>query len=279
MLREQCGIPVMTPLPDPHPARDEGWCYPDTESGILQAINDGANCLWANTILFSDHPLQTSPNIGKYATRLTVVGQPPHLVQAYDEKNFVNSLLRTSGRFTMPSGCAVCAADDVEPALTQNHLHLPIVAKPIRGRGSQGVKVCRTLKELRQHVAHLGSDIMLEEFLSGTEGTVTVMPPSRDRADYWAMPIVVRFNHENDIAPYNGVVAVATNSRVVEPEEMDQDIAFAQVTHECEGVARLLRVKAPIRIDVRKRADTTESQFVLFDVNMKPVCRDEQGYE
>lgn len=82
----------------------------DTESGILQAVKDDANCLWANTILFSELPMQTSPNIGQYANLLTAVGQPPRLVQAYDDKNLVNSLLRKT---------------------VKNDLQLPIVAKPI----------------------------------------------------------------------------------------------------------------------------------------------------
>lgn len=112
---------------------------------------------------------------------------------------------------------------------------------------------------------------MLEEFLSGEEATVTVMPPSSSAGDYWAMPVVARFNHENGVAPYNGHVAVTLNSRAVSAEAFAADGAYAEVARQCEGVARLLKVTAPIRIDVRRRREESESPFVLFDVNMKPV--------
>jgi len=42
------------------------------------------------------------------------------------------------------------------------------------------------------------------------------------------------------------------------------------VGKECESVARFLRVTAPIRIDVRQFTDKPDSQFALFDINMKP---------
>jgi len=48
---------------------------------------------------------------------------------------------------------------------------------------------------------------MIEEFLSGEEATVTVMPPSKGWDEYWDLLIVMRFNHEEGVAPYNGVVA------------------------------------------------------------------------
>lgn len=111
------------------------------------------------------------------------------------------------------------------------------------------------MEELRQHVASPGSGIILENFLSGKKGTVTVMPPSNEHADYWALPIVVRFNHVDGIAPSNGVVAGTKNSRAFWPEEMDKDSACARVMQDCEEVARLLRVKVPIRIDVRKQRE------------------------
>jgi hypothetical protein len=87
--------------------------------------------------------------------------------------------------------------------------------------------------------------VLLEEFLAGPEGTVTVMPlsalasgPGEDgkRCHYGALPVVVRFHHV--------------------------DGAYARV-------AELLRCTAPIRIDVRRFAEGAE--FALFDVNMKPV--------
>ena len=40
---------------------------------------------------------------------------------------------------------------------------------------------------------------------------------------------------------------------------------------ESERAAELLGVTAPIRIDVRRYSDSSDSSFALFDVNMKPV--------
>jgi len=154
------------------------------------------------------------------------------------------------------------------------NLQFPIVAKPCRGRGSAGVKLCKKAAELAQHVESLYADssvVMLEEFLRGEEGTVTVIPPSRSNSGYWALPVVTRFNHENGIAPYNGTVAVALNSRAVTEETSAADGTYAEVARQCESVAKLLRATAPIRIDVRRRDCSALSPFVLFDVNMKPV--------
>lgn len=114
---------------------------------------------------------------------------------------------------------------------------------------------------------------MLEEYLRGEEATVTVMPPSSSKPEYWAMPIVERFNHEDGIAPYNGTVAVTSNSRTVSPTEFAANGTYAKVAKQCEAVAKKLRVTAPIRIDVRRREDDKASPFVLFDINMKPVCQ------
>ena len=113
--------------------------------------------------------------------------------------------------------------------------------------------------------------VLLEEFLSGEEATVTVMPPSKDRPAYWAMPVVVRFNHQEDIAPYNGITAVTENSRAISAEEAAHDPAYAEIQRQCETVARLLSVTAPIRIDVRRFKPDVKSKFALFDINMKPV--------
>lgn len=176
----------------------------------------------------------------------------------------------------MPKSCTASPdEEDLQALLDKHDLQLPLVAKPIRGRGSQGVKVCRSLDELRAHLRDvLKTRSILEEFLSGAEATVAVMPPSPDRPDdeYWAMPLVARFNHAEGIAPYSGAVAVTANSRVVTTSARDEDAAAVEdVSRQCEQVARLLRVRAPIRIDVRKQSDGAGAKFAIFDVNMKPV--------
>jgi hypothetical protein len=86
-------------------------------------------------------------------------------------------------------------------------LEYPVVAKPVRGRGSYGVKVCRSPEELNEHCRGLlkqETSVIIEDYLAGQEATVTVMPPSpaTGHDDYWAMPVVERFNHaEGVLAP------------------------------------------------------------------------------
>jgi D-alanine-D-alanine ligase-like ATP-grasp enzyme len=275
-LRNACGINVATPHTSPDPRDQTHWCFPDTEAGILATLNDGATHLWANTIVYKTHALQVSSKIGNYDQDIKVIGQPPCLVELYDDKRYVNDWLRSTGQFSMPKAWTLTRSSLSNAAVQVASLDLeyPIVAKPCRGRGSAGVKLCKTAAELSQHVESLYHDasiIMLEEFLEGEEATVTVMPPSGSRGDYWAMPVVTRFNHEDGIAPYNGNVAVTLNSRAVTTEAVAADSTYVEVARQCEGVARLLEMTAPIRIDVRRRRDESLSPFVLFDINMKPV--------
>ncbi|KAK5061115.1 hypothetical protein LTR84_007657 [Exophiala bonariae] len=265
-------IKVVTPKREPSPSRDQGWTFPDTEDGVLEAIRKGATTLWANTILFADHPLQKSTLLDKFSDAVKMVGQPPKLVEQYDDKNYVNDLFRAEGSFTMPRCWVINSSQPSQVDLST--LPFPVVAKPIRGRGSHGVKLCKTEAELSHHVSRLFEEspiVMVEEYLSGQEGTITVMPPSDEHPEYWSMPIVVRFNHEHGIAPYNGVVAVTANSRLLSPEELSCDSNYARISEECERIARLLQVTAPIRVDVRRFKDSSESAFAAFDINMKPV--------
>jgi hypothetical protein len=265
---------VVTPSPFPDPKDDQGWSFPDNEDGILSAIRQGATHLWANTILFSAHPLQTSLRLEEYKNKVWVVGQPPLLVEKFDDKEYTNNLLRSRGSFTMPRAWTVNQADDLKSLLASNKVPYPIVGKPIRGRGSHGVKVCHSDEEIYQHVQHLFREspiVMLEEYLSGEEATVTVMPPSTEKPDYWAMPIVVRFDHQEGIAPYNGVVPVTANSKALTPQEAGNDVRYEEAARECELAARFLNVTAPIRVDIRRFDHDPKSKFALFDINMKPV--------
>lgn len=197
------------------------------------------------------------------------MGQPPLLVDEYDDKNFVNALLRRDGRFRLPDSRILNCAT---PSCVLG-LQYPVVGKPIRGRGSHGVKVCRSEQELCTHLDVILKEsplVMVEEFLAGEEATVTVMPPSRDHPFYWALPLVGRFNHDADIAPYNGVVAVTKNSRVPPDDELNADRAYSDISAQCVQVAELLRVTAPIRIDVRRVSAVSGAPFAMFDINMKP---------
>ncbi|PVH88412.1 hypothetical protein DL98DRAFT_403856, partial [Cadophora sp. DSE1049] len=287
---QNSNIKLHTPLPSPSPGDQAHWSFPDTPSGIRSALQNGTTHLWANTILFASHPLQTLPALDAYQDTLRIIGQPPKLVEAGDDKARVNDFLRSysaagsrtgdeSERFTLPRGWTVNISPDVDLHTTLKQLDLPypVVGKPIRGRGSFGVKVCQDLHSLATHLSSLAKDspsVMIEEYLSGEEATVTVMPPSSSRTRHWALPIVTRFGHQEGVAPYNGTVAVSANSRVIGRERFEADGAYWEVMRECEGVARLLGAMAPIRIDVRRFGRGKEKEngnkFALFDVNLKP---------
>lgn len=198
------------------------------------------------------------------------MGQPPGMVDNFDDKAYLNGKLGELGGYTLPSSWLLSKTDDLE-ALVQSIDQFPVVGKPVRGRGSHGVKLCHDQAQLREHLTALleeSSLVMLEEYLAGEEATITVMPPSSERPDHWSTLPVSRFNHADGVAPYNGVVAVTTNSRVLTEEDM-KDPAYGNVMRECEKVAKLIGATAPIRIDVRRFHEG--SGFAIFDINMKPV--------
>jgi carbamoylphosphate synthase large subunit len=212
--------------------------------------------------------------VAEFEDDVRIIGQPPLMVELFDDKEFVNDSLRRDGRFTMPRSWTVGSLKDLEELIDRGELSFPIVGKPIRGRGSFDVKVCHEAKELEDHVRGLFKDsprVMLEEYLAGEEATITVFPPSSEegKEDYWASPIVTRFNHEDGVAPFNSIVAVASNSRVITCEEFEADVHYQNAAKECEEVARLLKVTSAMRVDVRRLREGGE--FALFDINMKPV--------
>ncbi|RAK94088.1 glutathione synthetase ATP-binding domain-like protein [Aspergillus costaricaensis CBS 115574] len=263
------GIRSITPKPSPQLEVDQGWCFADTEEGIESALSKGATHLWANTILFNAHPLQSSQKLSRHASEVYVVGQPPALVENFDDKAYLNGKLGQLGGFTLPKSWLASDTATLENCLSSISRY-PVVGKPVRGRGSHGVKVCHDPVGLKDHVQKLLQEsplVMIEEYLPGEEATITVMPPSPEVSEYWSMPPVARFNHADGIAPYNGVVAVSSNSRVVTESEM-KDPAYHKIMDECVRVAKLIKATAPIRVDVRRFCEGSE--FALFDINMKP---------
>ncbi|KAI4667766.1 uncharacterized protein J4E88_010016 [Alternaria novae-zelandiae] len=162
-------ISVVTPVSSPNPQKDEDWCFGDTETEIARALKKGATHLWANTILFADHPLQTAESLTGMAQTVKVVGQPPKLVELCDDKAFVNNLLRSRGGFTLPEARDMIDEEDLADVLDTD-LRYPVVGKQVRGRGSYGVKVCRSEEELIDHGRDLlGEDayVIVEDFLAG----------------------------------------------------------------------------------------------------------------
>ncbi|GKT82286.1 D-alanine--D-alanine ligase [Colletotrichum tofieldiae] len=248
-LRTINSVEAVFPVSVPSPEKDSEWCFPDTEEGMLDAVKRGATHLWANTILFASHPLQTSTALGKLEDTLKVVGHGPLVVEKYDDKELVNKLLRRTGGFTMPRSWTIHHTPEFSATLRQKTCHSPSLPSRSEDEEAMAHHVGRIPCRRRGH-GHCDA-------------------PNGEKNKYWSLPIVTRFNHQDGIAPYNGVVAVTANSRVVTKEE-EKDPAYEQISRECEKVAEVLAVTAPIRIDVRRFDDSPGSKFALFDVNMKP---------
>ncbi|MEI2273128.1 ATP-grasp domain-containing protein [Sphingobacterium sp. ML3W] len=268
---QQQNIRVITPVENPKIENDLDWVFPDTIAGIQSAIGKGANIIWLNTVLYKGHPIEDFIKNG-----ISVVGQIPENVDLYDDKWITNDLLKASG-LPIPKS-VIITHENVDSY--QLGFPFPVVTKPIRGRGSQGVSVVNHKEELTALLKQMfgsksyGEALYVEEFLSGQEITITVMPRGKyifngiteAKNDYWALPPIKRFNHHNGIAPYNGTVAVINNSKVLTDEELRQT-AIIQLCRQCEQAAKLVNAKAPIRIDCRANAD---GKYFLFDLNMKP---------
>lgn len=255
---------VITPVANPSLDNDLDWVFPDDKTGIEQALAKGADTLWLNTVLFTGHPISSFSGI-------RVVGQQPDDVDKYDDKWFTNELLRKAGLPVPP-------AELLTYEKTHSLISFPKVLKPIRGRGSQGVTLVRDQQTYDQTLSEMfasdkyGTAIYVEPYLPGDEVTVTVMPPGTyeingseiNKETYWCLPAVLRFNHQDGIAPYNGVVAVTLNSKVIDDS---QEASFETLYHQCTVAAAITGAKAPIRIDCRQDAD---GNYFLFDLNMKP---------
>lgn len=269
-LKKQ-GVHLITPVSNPNIDNDLDWVFPDTADGIQQAVDAGADTIWMNTVLYKNHPILrfTDKNI-------FVIGQLPDSVELFDDKIKTNALLEQNG-LRIPKNRLVKLED--LPGINLDML-LPVVVKPIRGRGSQGVSLVHSYDELIQTLRKMlmsgdyGDTVYIEEFLSGEEITISVLPPGKYKianaeevkSGHWALPAVKRFNHQNGIAPYNGVVAVTKNSIVMTDEEL-QSTQVQTARKMCEDAAALVGAKALIRIDCRADAN---GDYALFDLNMKP---------
>ncbi|WP_144962839.1 ATP-grasp domain-containing protein [Gillisia sp. Hel_I_86] len=264
-------LAIITPVENPNLKNDYDWVFPDTENGIQSALDKGATIFWLNTILYKNHPIETF-----FDGKIEIVGQCPKDVDLFDDKWRTNQLLKEQN---LPIPRAKIFS---KKNLKNNKFDFPfpIVTKPIRGRGSQGVYVAQNQKELFQLINELidsnkyGKEVYIEEYLSGQEITITVMPPgkyifhNKEKRihSYWSLPAIKRFNHHNGIAPYNGTVAVIENSSILNDAELQQD-EIKIISKHCEKAAKIIKAKAPIRIDCRAN---DQGDYFIFDLNMKP---------
>jgi D-alanine-D-alanine ligase-like ATP-grasp enzyme len=287
------GVDVATPVPQPSAARDVDWSFPDSDAGVAAAVEGaGASVLWANTQVHASHPVWTSAA----ARAVALVAPNPALVDFLDVKSAANDVARLYGVPTADAALvgdwpgALPLADATAAALAARGLTFPLVAKPLRGRGSEGVSVVSSEAQLRAHLEGLraatfldddgvprplfGPVAMVEAFLPGQEITVAVMPPGRyalqgqlaSRPTCWALPPVLRRGHHDGVAPYSGVVAVTHNSSVATPAEA-ADPAMVAAVRACESIGLAFAIRAPMRVDCRADA---RGIFRVFDINAKP---------
>jgi D-alanine-D-alanine ligase len=271
----QAGCDVLTPVRSPRPDVDADWTYPDTLEGISQAVADGAEILWANTSLFDDHPMADfGANHGLY-----VVGQPLDIVEKFEDKDVCQAAISAIG-VPVPVQALVNlengpAEGQVATAVSTKGLTFPAIVKPVRGRGSAGVKVVDSGAEAAEHIEALtgpkfGSKFLLEEYLSGRELAVTVMPPGsyetfdgmRSQATHWTLPAIERTGHHGGVMPFSGVVPIQSNSKPAGDDDRIREFGQHAVR-----VAQFLKATAPIRIDCREDANGV---IKAIDINMKP---------
>lgn len=271
----KAGCDVLTPVCDPRPDIDADWTYPDTLDGITRAVADGAEILWANTSLFDEHPMA---NFGS-RDGLYVVGQPLDVVEKFEDKDVCQAAISAIG-VPVPVQALVNvqngpAKGQVEKAVSENGLTFPIIVKPVRGRGSAGVKVVDSVAEAAEHIEshvgpNFGNKFLIEEYLAGRELAVTVMPPGTyETADgvhseptHWLLPAIERTGHHGGVMPFSGVVPIQSNSKPAGDDDRLREFGQHAVR-----VAQLLKATAPIRIDCRADA---KGVIKAIDINMKP---------
>ena len=275
----QAGIYVVTPSQQPDPGQAFDWVFPDTEEGLLAATEAGANVLWANTVLFRGHPIE------RHLSTHWIVGQLPERQQAVDDKFATNACLQKAGLPVAQSlliarhreaAETVALSTLTEEILSANDLAFPLIVKPVRGRGSQGVSRVHGWDDMTAAITSLfdhglfGDRVVVEQYLPGEELTITVLSRGLDAAGNPRRPLVLppvrRFNHDDGIAPYNGSVAVTANSLALTRAQWESQ-PVEHIMHACARAFDLMGGLAPFRIDCR--ADQN-GRYRIFDVNMKP---------
>jgi hypothetical protein len=255
-------IRLITPATTPDPWVEADWSFGDHNKSILEVIKKhGANVLWANTNVYSSHALL---EVAKEYPDILMVGQDPRQVDNYDDQAWMSRWLQSQPGLEGSFPQTWVVSRDNPAAL--DDIPLPAIIKPPRGRGSQGVVLCRSRDELKQRAQVLwetvGDRVVVEEFCPGEEITVAVLPPGtydepvgvKDR--HWALPVVRRFDHADGVMPYSGLVHAAMNSRLVPLEEAGADPEYEKIQKRCELAGQALGTLATIRLDARRRGQT-----------------------
>ena len=300
------GVNVVTFASTVVDSSDDGWSFGDTYSEISRALDKGANLIWANATLHTKHAVAVLP------AGVSFVGHDPLAYEFMENKLWVGTKLRQlglkiptayhareiNGRLEYVSSCDM-ATTAIWP------LGYPAVAKPVRGRGSWGVKVLHSAKEtsdfLSQAVsipsrrgismARIAVGYMIEEYMPGIEITISVMPPSVKRpltvtqdprvhvshSGYWCLPPLVRNCHIEGVLPYSRDVPAVFNTGTI----VEVDAGVRKCMERCVHTAEFFKFRSLVRFDCRQDIC---GDFRVLDLNMKPnlagpgrVGRDKAG--
>jgi D-alanine-D-alanine ligase len=301
------GVPVVTPVAEPSPTRDEDWCFGDDAEGVQAAVARGADVLFCNTILHAGHAVSELP-----AGSARVVGQHWERHLTFDDKWRMRDRVRRLAPSMVPRAALqwksaaeleewgalesytqqeerrVFRADaEVDlPAMIGSE-HWPVVIKPRFGRGSEGVRICTDGAAALEHAQSLyaradryGPALMVEEFLDGDETTLSVVPQALARALHLDTAALASARPDGAVAlpvvlrtgHEGGMMPYNGLVPVTQNSRAlrleEEDDACRELSKACAALADAMQISAPIRVDARRRKDT--GHFVIFDVNMKP---------
>jgi D-alanine-D-alanine ligase len=263
--------PRFAPAPTPTISSIFADAYP-ANTGLLSGLV-GLPKL-PRLLLVEGHPLESM------LFDCWIVGQMPERQQRVDDKYETNAALRARG---LPVAVSIIVGTNAQgdisafesltqSALAERGLTFPLIVKPVRGRGSQGVTLVDNHAQFVAALASLfqsgafGSLAIVEAYLPGEELTLTVMTQQGANAGPLVLPPVRRLNHVDGVAPYNGTVAVTRNSAVLTAAEAASP-PVAALMNACARAFEAIGALAPIRIDCRANL---RGDYRIFDVNMKP---------
>ncbi|MBV8253185.1 MAG: carboxylate--amine ligase [Chitinophaga sp.] len=263
---------VITPAKNPYIDKDTDWIFPDTAHGIEHAVNAGADCIWLDTVLSSDHPITTWLN-----RSIKVVGQHPMLSGMYNDK--WNTLMLLKDNDIPVPEAELLQYDDFRQY--KKRPRYPLVAKSIRGHHRDMIAIIRNREDFQEELTKMfdidrhNSAVLLESFLPGEEIAVTVMPPgtytiagkSVVKENPWCLPGVKRLDHQNGVSPEINPATILHDTKVLNDKEENSMQVQAAYTY-CIAAARLVGIRAPIQMDCR--ADAT-GVFSIIDLNMQPA--------
>lgn len=162
-----------------------------------------------------------------------IVSDFPAVENCVDKWNFHQL---TQERFPMPR-------TTLDPQLG---VEFPCFVKPIRGKGSRGIALCRTAEDLTEQL-QLRNDLLIQEYLPGEEYSIDVL------SDLQGNPLVA--------IPR---VRLATKEGISVKGRVFHDTAIQQV---CMDLAQFLGLKGPSCMQM-KRAANGEVKFLEVNPRM-----------